>query len=299
MAYKQSPGRGNNAKTGHGIPAPFKQVDKEVDAMIARKKARNENEMKATSDSTATDNKLKGAGFGKITSGEMGNKKANETRSTLQGHGFTISMDKDKTTEKYKKNYNTSPAKQVDKEVESMIAKKKERDAKAKNDKARSEGEAARSKVESGIRIKLKNENENKAKSDSTAVDKKLRDVGMPYNAGVMGNKKANETRKAGSPYAKSYESVDEDKTTGKYKRNTNFKDSPAKMKKSPMKQGLNFSTKEDMAKSGAKPYKGSDRQKANEKANEARKASPAKQLGRQAVTKVSAKKAPAKMKKC
>ncbi|MFY8248480.1 MAG: hypothetical protein ACOVJ5_02130 [Gloeomargaritales cyanobacterium] len=25
MAYKQTPGRGNNSKTGHGIPAPFKQ----------------------------------------------------------------------------------------------------------------------------------------------------------------------------------------------------------------------------------------------------------------------------------
>jgi len=25
MAYTQSPGRGNNAKTGHGIPSPFKQ----------------------------------------------------------------------------------------------------------------------------------------------------------------------------------------------------------------------------------------------------------------------------------
>ena len=27
MAYKQSPGRGNNAKTGHGIPSPFKQSE--------------------------------------------------------------------------------------------------------------------------------------------------------------------------------------------------------------------------------------------------------------------------------
>ena len=250
MAYKQSPGRGNQPKTGRGIPAPFKQVDKEVDLMIARKKARTENEMRAKSDSTATDNKMRQAGF-KDLAGVMGNKKANETRATLKGQVST-SMDKDKTTGKYKKNYNFSPAKQVDKEVESMIAKKKERDTKAKTEKARSEGEAARSKVESGIRIKLKNENENKAKSDSTAVDKKLRDVGMSYSAGVMGNKKANETRKAGSPYAKSYESVDQDKTTGKYKRSIKRTDD-----------------------------------------------SPAKQLGRQAVTKVSAKKAPAKMKKC
>lgn len=27
MAYKQKPGRGNQAKTGHGIPAPFKQME--------------------------------------------------------------------------------------------------------------------------------------------------------------------------------------------------------------------------------------------------------------------------------
>lgn len=30
MAYKQTPGRGNHPKTGHGIPAPFKQEDKNV-----------------------------------------------------------------------------------------------------------------------------------------------------------------------------------------------------------------------------------------------------------------------------
>lgn len=30
MAYKQNPGRGNNAKTGHGLPSPFKQMEIEV-----------------------------------------------------------------------------------------------------------------------------------------------------------------------------------------------------------------------------------------------------------------------------
>jgi hypothetical protein len=30
MAYKQKPGRGNNAKTGHGLPSPFKQMEIEV-----------------------------------------------------------------------------------------------------------------------------------------------------------------------------------------------------------------------------------------------------------------------------
>jgi hypothetical protein len=30
MAYKQKPGRGNYAKTGHGLPSPFKQMEIEV-----------------------------------------------------------------------------------------------------------------------------------------------------------------------------------------------------------------------------------------------------------------------------
>lgn len=36
MAYKQSPGRGNNAKTGHGIPSPFKQEDPKTTKMKAQ-----------------------------------------------------------------------------------------------------------------------------------------------------------------------------------------------------------------------------------------------------------------------
>jgi len=36
MAYKQSPGRGNNAKTGHGIPSPFKQEEPKTEKMKAQ-----------------------------------------------------------------------------------------------------------------------------------------------------------------------------------------------------------------------------------------------------------------------
>jgi len=42
MAYKQSPGRGNNAKTGHGIPSPFKQEEPKTakaKAQVAKKEA--------------------------------------------------------------------------------------------------------------------------------------------------------------------------------------------------------------------------------------------------------------------
>jgi len=304
MAYKQSPGRGNNAKTGYGIPAPFKQVDKEVDAMIAKKKARTENEMKAKADSTGVDKRLRDAGM-PYSAGEYGNKKANETRATLKGQ-FTYSMDKDKATGKYKKKYSDSPAKQVDKEVDEIIKKKKERDAKAKNDKARKEGEEGMAADNRKIRIKLSEANEYKAKSDSTAVDKKLRDAGMPYNAGVMGNKKANETRKEGSPYKGAYKSVDLDASTGKYKKTT---------KLSPVKQTKPGAKKMEQEAKG--PSRGSIQASKNPKSGttfgertlerngirgdlqKASKDSPTKQLGRQAVTKVSAKKAPVKMKKC
>lgn len=291
-----SPGRGNYAKTGRSIPTPFKQVDAEVDRMIAKRKARNENESKAKSDSTAVDNKLKGAGFGKDMAGTMGNKKANETRASLKGQ-ITYSIDKDKSTGKYKKNYNTSPAKQVDKEVEAMIAKKKASESKAKTEKARSGGEAMRKKLEQAVKDKTMAETRKKASADSTAVDKKMRLAGFTGNTpGEMGNKKAEETRKAGSAYRNIYESVKKDQSTGKYKMGIGSKnETPAKMKKSPMKQGLNFSTEEELVKAGVKPYKGSNRQKAKETPKPL-KSSPAKQLGRQAVTKMGGKKSPAKM---
>lgn len=303
MAYKQSPGRGNNAKTGYGIPAPFKQVDKEVDLMIAKKKARTENDMKAKADSTGVDKRLRDAGM-PYMAGKMGNAKANETRATLKGQ-YTYSMDKDNSTGKYKKNFSKSPAKQVDKEVDALIAKKKERDAKAKNDKARKEGEEGMAADNRKIRIKLSEANEYKAKSDSTAVDKKLRDAGMPYNAGVMGNKKANETRKEGSPYKGAYKSVDLDASTGKYKKTTKL--SPAKQTASAQKK-----TAQDMAKG---PSRDSMLRKEAPKSSASKMPpgtkdscwgtgsssgkSPAKQLGRQAVTKMGGKKAPAKMKSC
>ena len=43
MAYKQSPGRGNNAKTGYGIPSPLRQEEPKTAKMkesIAKKEAK-------------------------------------------------------------------------------------------------------------------------------------------------------------------------------------------------------------------------------------------------------------------
>ena len=110
MAYVQKPGRGNSAKTGHGIPTPFKQssVDSKVEAMIANKKKKDAEadvaknlktrrgaeytrdlyekglqfdatEMQAKKDSAAVDNKLRKAGL-VFEAPRMGNAKGNETR---------------------------------------------------------------------------------------------------------------------------------------------------------------------------------------------------------------------------
>jgi hypothetical protein len=129
MAYLQKPGRGNNAKTGHGIPSPFKQtaVDKEVESMIANKKKQK-----------ASDDAAKSA---------MIRKGAEETRGRLER------------------------------------------------------------------KIKLE-ATEGQAKKDSISVDSKMRKEGFNYLASTMGNKKANETRKSGSPYKDgSYQQVLDPKT--------------------------------------------------------------------------------------
>lgn len=117
------------------------------------------------------------------------------------------------------------PFKQVDEQVDKMIADKKAREAKAKSDKVRKAGEEGMIADNKRIRMERVKELAKKASSDSTAVDTKMRSAGFgSIMAGKMGNEKANETRKAGSPYPNAYESVDKDKTTGKYKKTTKFK---------------------------------------------------------------------------
>ncbi len=58
---------------------------------------------------------------------------------------------------------------------------------------------------------------EKKAVSDSTTVDNKLRAVGYNKQASEMGHKKANETRKIGSPYKHGSNQKVLNKKTGKY----------------------------------------------------------------------------------
>lgn len=133
MAYVQNPGRGNNAKTGHGIPSPFKQSA-------------------------------------------------------------------------------------VDSKVEAMIANKKKKDAEAaaaKGLKIRTEAEGVRDLYEKGLKFDA---TEMQAKKDSATVDNKLRKAGLNFEAGKMGNAKANETRKAGNPWSDADYPVLKDAATGKYK---------------------------------------------------------------------------------
>lgn len=120
MAYVQSPGRGNSAKTGGGIPQVLLQVktkvDSQVEKMIADKKneaarkaaeaarAKLESskrksdanaymakklatEKQAVSDSATVDNKMRQAGYGEL-SAFMGNKKANETRQQQSASNY-------------------------------------------------------------------------------------------------------------------------------------------------------------------------------------------------------------------
>jgi hypothetical protein len=68
---------------------------------------------------------------------------------------------------------------------------------------------------------------ENKAKLDSTITDRKLRAVGFNKKAAEMGNKKANETRRAGSPYKEGAFQQVKDKKTGNYKKTFVFKKKP------------------------------------------------------------------------
>ena len=69
MAYKQNPGRGNNPKTGYGIPAPFKQEGPKAKSMreqVANKEgyetyAQVKNAIKFAE--TATNENLSGSGL--------------------------------------------------------------------------------------------------------------------------------------------------------------------------------------------------------------------------------------------
>jgi len=334
MAFKMIPGRGNFAKTGRSIPSPFKQqTAAEVDKMIKDKQAReaakkeadkkagqdkatNElrmklrkaaseaNESQARKDSTSIDNRLRNAGFDALTAGVKGNQAANETRKKrdnakimptkdVKAHVYD-EVNKDAKSGKYKRTTKLeAPLKQkVAAEVDAMIKRKKDRES-----------------------------NEMSAKSDSTATANKLQKAGFSLDvSGKMGNQAANEKRRQNVSPGGYSNQVDKDPKSGKYKMDFK-KQSPAKQTKSPGRKMEQM----DLAKGPSKtsmPTPKNPKSESNtiggrslekngirgtkyepgkktEGMGRVYKDSPAKQLGRQAVTKMGGKKTPAKMKKC
>ena len=255
------PGRGNFAKTGRSIPSPFKQkTSAEVDKMIKDKQAREaakkeaekkagqdqatkelriklrqansqDNENRALSDSTSVHKKLKLAGFNDETSGVMGNKAGNETRSKKDNAKIMPTADfkahvykqvnLDPKTKKYKKvDVVDPPLKQkVASEVDAMIKRKQSRDA-----------------------------TNSAALADSTSVHKKLKLAGFNDEvSGRMGNKAGNETREKWKGQFGYSDRVDLDPKTGKYKK--------ALVKASPTKQTTSAQKKatQDIARGPSK----------------------------------------------
>ncbi len=95
--FKMKPGRGNNPKTGYGIPTPLKQQNvnpktkeryanvssksaTEMDQVIQENKRRLLVESQAKADSTAAAGARKMSGGNKFQQGMAGNKAANKTR---------------------------------------------------------------------------------------------------------------------------------------------------------------------------------------------------------------------------
>jgi hypothetical protein len=271
MAYKQNPGRGNQPKTGRGIPAPFKQtvmgavgagagtatgkyVTKKVKEAGKAVSSANEAGKKAY------DNSMKGESFW----GGSGAKRTYSKNPVEYVKGFASDLVSDKnpkTNEKKKpvaKQMKNSPVKQME-TIKKVYDKGKELVSKA--------GKAVSSANEAGQK----------------AYDKSAKGASFWGGSGAKRTYEKNPVE-----YVKGFAS---DLMSDKNPKTKEKKKSPAKMKNSPMKQGLVMTGK---PAANAKPYKGSELEKKNKE-----KKSPMKQLGRQAVTKMGGKKAPAKMKKC
>ncbi len=87
MAYKQTPGRGNGPKTGHGLPSALKQIDKEGNPSGYNPKsspvpnAENKGKFEKVLDRTKTDIFLRGGDKKIIKSARIGSKEADAIES--------------------------------------------------------------------------------------------------------------------------------------------------------------------------------------------------------------------------
>jgi hypothetical protein len=87
MAYKQTPGRGNGPKTGHGLPSALKQIDKEGNPSGYNPKSspvpntENKGKFEKVLDRTKTDIFLRGGDKKIIKSARIGSKEADAIES--------------------------------------------------------------------------------------------------------------------------------------------------------------------------------------------------------------------------
>lgn len=121
MAYKQKPGRGNQAKTGHGIPAPFKQLEF-IKAVGSKIEKAHEAGKTAFEGSRKASNVM--GGFGGSVSG--GVKRSYEKNPVEYVRGFVgglVSEDNPKTNEKKKSPVKQKQKKQAPKKEEGLLDK--------------------------------------------------------------------------------------------------------------------------------------------------------------------------------
>jgi len=248
------------------VDAPLKQkVSAEVDAMIKRKKDREINEMGAKSDSTSTANKLQKAGFSLETSGRMGNQAANEKRrQNVSPGGYSNQVDKDPKSGKYKMDFKKqSPAKQC-------FPSPREKTGNQKANENRQKGYPGDAMAKGPSRDKG---------NDAANLDRKRQ---TKYEPGTAGGKVYK-----GSP-AKQCFPTPQEKADNQKK---NFENRKKGYPGDAMDKGLG---KDAIKKRETKYEPGSQ-----QLGRKVYKDSPAKQLGRQAVTKMGGKKTPVKMKSC
>ena len=107
MAYTQKPGRGNNAKTGYGVPAPFKQEDKysgfgkdlskgnayeKWDTNNPNYKFREYSDKQAKQDSAAVASKAIKFGIGNREAKKMGSEAANAVRTNMGNADLKVTV---------------------------------------------------------------------------------------------------------------------------------------------------------------------------------------------------------------
>jgi hypothetical protein len=338
MAFKMTPGRGNFAKTGHGVPSPFKQTDDaaaKIQRELNRRKNNIDTERTASTDSIAVRKRIlddpyfdKKSKMDQNIAGSMGGEAANAVRKKNPNNVY-VQVEKDANTGKSKRVQHDRNLENLKAEYDKQQAKKPE-DQGIKNPRKSSPVKQTKNQeINDKVTARLKQrknavDNERSAVSDSTAVSNKAFNSGYfdrknSQDRNLIGNlsmEAANATRKKNPNNG--YNQVEKDANTGKlrkvgYDRNLENakKSSPAKQcfptpQEKADNQKKNFENRKNgpstpMAKDAMKERgsKYEPGKTANKEMQRVYKGSPAKQLGRQAVTKMGGKKTPVKMKSC